>query len=95
MTVTHFENEEFYGYFTRIEGPRGTILLWREKAEVTDNDKQLANDLSQVLLEIRCSYCGNLGWTVEKHGRITHKEACPHRTDPWSQLEPKREVEEK
>ena len=32
--------------------------------------------------------CGYLGWTVERYGRITHKEACPHRTDPWTQANP-------
>lgn len=40
--------------------------------------------------EPRCDYCGDLGWTVRKYGRITHKEACPHRTDPWSQTYPQR-----
>jgi hypothetical protein len=35
-----------------------------------------------------CSYCGWLGWTVEKYGRVTHKQACPHRTDPWHQGDP-------
>lgn len=32
-----------------------------------------------------CSYCGYLDWTVEKYGRVTHKESCPMRTDPWHQ----------
>jgi len=43
--------------------------------------------------EPRCDYCGDLGWTVRKYGRITHKEACPHRTDPWSQTYPQRTEE--
>ena len=36
----------------------------------------------------RCNYCGYLGWTVEYYGRVTHKESCPQRTDPWSQTYP-------
>jgi len=36
-----------------------------------------------------CTYCGYLGWTVEHYGRVTHKEACPHRTDPWHQGSPR------
>lgn len=36
-----------------------------------------------------CPYCGSLEWTVEKYGRVTHKESCPHRTDPWHQGDPK------
>ena len=33
-------------------------------------------------------YCGWLGWTVEQYGRVTHKEGCPARTDPWHQGDP-------
>jgi hypothetical protein len=33
-------------------------------------------------------YCGSLGWSVEKHGRVTHKMACPHRCEPWCQTHP-------
>jgi hypothetical protein len=39
----------------------------------------------EQLEEPHCDYCGLLGWTVEKYGLVTHKEACPHRADPWSQ----------
>jgi hypothetical protein len=39
----------------------------------------------------RCDYCGDLEWTVTKYGRVTHKEACPHRSEPWSQTYPQRE----
>lgn len=35
-----------------------------------------------------CSYCGDLDWTVEKYGRVTHKEGCPMRRDPWHQGNP-------
>lgn len=35
-----------------------------------------------------CDYCGSLDWTVEKYGRVTHKQECPHRSDAWSQLHP-------
>ena len=33
-------------------------------------------------------YCGYLGWTVERYGRVTHKQGCPARTDPWHQGNP-------
>jgi hypothetical protein len=36
----------------------------------------------------RCPYCGWLRWTIDKYGRVTHKQACPHRTDPWHQGDP-------
>jgi len=32
--------------------------------------------------------CGYLGWTVERYGRITHKQSCPARTDLWHQGDP-------
>jgi len=32
--------------------------------------------------------CGSLDWTVEKWGRVTHKHACPNRTEPWCQTHP-------
>jgi hypothetical protein len=35
-----------------------------------------------------CGYCGSLGWTVREYGRVTHKQLCPHRTDPWHQANP-------
>ena len=38
--------------------------------------------------EPTCPYCGNLGWTVERYGRVTHKQNCPHRTDVWHQGDP-------
>jgi predicted HAD superfamily Cof-like phosphohydrolase len=31
------------------------------------------------------SGCGDLGWTLRGHGRITHRHACPTRTDPFCQ----------
>jgi hypothetical protein len=36
---------------------------------------------------VRCDghYCGDLDWTVKHYGRITHKHACPVRTDPYCQ----------
>lgn len=37
---------------------------------------------------IICDYCGDVGWTVERYGRVTHKRQCPHRRDPWSQTYP-------
>lgn len=33
-------------------------------------------------------FCGWLGWTVEEWGRVTHKHACPNRTDPFCQTHP-------
>lgn len=40
-------------------------------------------------LEPHCkSYCGFLGWTVERYGRITHKHSCPVRTDNFCQSHP-------
>jgi hypothetical protein len=39
-----------------------------------------------------CPYCGLLDWTVRRYGRVTHKEGCPARTDPWSQTYPQRET---
>lgn len=38
-----------------------------------------------------CDYCGLLDWTIEKYGRVTHKQSCPHRTDPWHQGDPQPE----
>lgn len=35
-----------------------------------------------------CTYCGLLDWTIKQYGRVTHKEACPNRTDPWHQGAP-------
>lgn len=35
-----------------------------------------------------CPYCGWLDWTVRAYGRVTHKESCPQRTDPWHQGDP-------
>lgn len=40
-----------------------------------------------------CNYCGSLAWTVRNYGRVTHKQACPHRTDPWHQGEPEGETD--
>jgi hypothetical protein len=37
---------------------------------------------------VRCDYCGDLDWTVRKYGRVHHKEACPHRTQTYSQTHP-------
>ena len=39
-------------------------------------------------VEPTCGYCGNLGWTVERYGRVTHKQNCPHRADVWHQGDP-------
>lgn len=36
-----------------------------------------------------CSYCGSLGWTLTQHGRVTHKQSCPHRTDAFCQSHPR------
>lgn len=36
----------------------------------------------------RCDFCGHLAWTVERFGRLTHKCACPHRTDSFCQAHP-------
>jgi hypothetical protein len=44
--------------------------------------------VGRVSEQPRCDYCGDLGWTVERYGRVTHKQGCPHRTDPWHQGEP-------
>lgn len=33
-------------------------------------------------------YCGDLGWTVRDHGRVTHKQSCPRRCEPWCQTHP-------
>lgn len=41
--------------------------------------------------EPACPYCGSLTWTLGRYGRVTHKEDCPHRSDPWSQTYPERE----
>lgn len=35
-----------------------------------------------------CRYCGSLAWTVAKYGRVTHKQSCRYRTDPWHQSDP-------
>lgn len=40
-----------------------------------------------------CGYCGTLAWTVRNYGRVTHKEGCPNRTDPWHQGNPHPEKE--
>lgn len=53
--------------------------------------------MSEPTLERRkdlCDYCGFLDWTVRQYGRVTHKEDCPHRTDPWSQTYPHRTAEQ-
>lgn len=39
--------------------------------------------------EPSCDFCGVLGWTVERYGRVTHKESCPYRTDRWHQGDPR------
>jgi hypothetical protein len=33
--------------------------------------------------------CGSLAWTQRQHGRLTHKHACPARTDDFCQTHPK------
>lgn len=43
--------------------------------------------MTAPLSKERC-YCGSLDWTVERYGRVTHKEGCPRRTDPWHQGDP-------
>lgn len=48
----------------------------------------MATSRQGAATEPRCSYCGLLGWTVEKYGRITHKEGCPFRGVPWHQGDP-------
>jgi hypothetical protein len=63
---------------------------WRT-AFMTLYDALAASPSEKPGSEPTCPYCGCLGWTVEKYGRVTHKEACPHRTDPWSQSYPQRE----
>ena len=35
-----------------------------------------------------CSYCGFLNWTIKRYGRVTHKHACPNRTDAKCQSHP-------
>lgn len=35
-----------------------------------------------------CGYCGSLDWTATLHGRVTHKQSCPVRVDPWCQAHP-------
>ncbi len=47
-----------------------------------------ADAIPNRLYGIQCSYCGSLDWTIHNYGRVTHKVACPHRTEPWSQQEP-------
>jgi hypothetical protein len=37
-----------------------------------------------------CAYCGDLSPYLRSHGRIIHKEACPHRQEPYSQTYPDR-----
>jgi hypothetical protein len=37
--------------------------------------------------EPRC-HCGYLDWTVKQYGQITHKHACPARTDAFCQSHP-------
>lgn len=38
---------------------------------------------------LTCRYCGFLDWTNETYGRLTHKHACPLRTDSYCQSHPK------
>jgi len=43
------------------------------------------------LREPTCAgYCGSLGWTAQRYGRVTHKQSCPHRCEPWCQSHPGR-----
>lgn len=35
-------------------------------------------------------YCGSLGWTFEKYGRITHKHDCPRRGANYCQTHPEK-----
>lgn len=51
--------------------------------------EKLAASVAPV--ETKCDYCGDLDWTLQGYGRVTHKQSCPHRTDPWHQGEPNRE----
>jgi hypothetical protein len=37
---------------------------------------------------LHCGHCGSLDWTVKKHGKKTHKHACPHREDAFCQSHP-------
>lgn len=34
---------------------------------------------------LHCDYCGDLNWTLKQYHRVTHKHACPHRTDGYCQ----------
>lgn len=47
-----------------------------------------AADQLELMPEPRCTYCGPLGWTKARHGRILHKCGCPHRTDDFCQAHP-------
>lgn len=63
------------------------------ESDAADVPKGSQNKVAATLVERgfgpTCyGYCGSLGWTVEKFGRVTHKESCPHRCEPWCQSHP-------
>lgn len=61
----------------------------RENARVAEHVRRSLDRSAAERREPMCyGFCGSLGWTVEQHGRVTHKQACPHRCEPWCQAHP-------
>lgn len=72
-TTPYHSNSWGWGIAYRIDKWRAA-LVGAEAAEATSP-------------EAAC-YCGSLEWTKGQYGRITHKHACPARTDDRCQTHP-------
>jgi hypothetical protein len=72
----------------RAESALGGALeaVWLSDREDAKQQDQGDGRSASVVKE--ACYCGELEWTVRKHGRITHKHSCPARTDRFCQTHP-------
>jgi hypothetical protein len=71
-----------------VKLPSRTKSVLTKWGAIRINDSAVSPELSPVQPVCK-EFCGYLGWTVEKLGRVTHKHSCPQRTDKFCQSHPK------